>query len=68
MKKTPIFILLTIVLIAVYDVYIIMTAGKQESVSATMIRWGYDYPIFTFLMGVTFGHLFWRMKEKDIVK
>ena len=67
MKKiTPYFIIGTIVIIAVYDFWIIATQGKSESVSATMIRWSYDYPSFTFLMGFTFGHLFWKMKDKDV--
>ena len=67
MKKiTPYFIILTIIVIAVYDFYIIAVQGKAESVSATMIRWSHEYPSFTFLMGFTFGHLFWRMKKVDV--
>ena len=67
MKKiTPYFIILTILAIGIYDFWIIMEQGKSESVSATIIRWSHEYPSFTFLMGFTFGHLFWRMKEKDL--
>lgn len=67
-KYTPIFIIAIIVLIAVYDVWIISTQGKPQSISATMIRWSHDYPSFPFLMGFTMGHLFWKMKDKDIVE
>ena len=67
MKKiTPWFIILTIIVIGVYDFWIIGTQGKVESVSATVIRWSHEYPSFTFLMGFTFGHLFWRMKKEDV--
>ena len=66
MKWTVYFILLTILIIAGYDVYIMAVAGKPASVSATIIRWSHEYPSFTFLMGFTFGHLFWRMKDKDV--
>lgn len=65
-KITPYFIIATIIIIAVYDFWIITEQGKLESISSTMIRWSHEYPSFTFLMGFTFGHLFWRMKTKDV--
>tara|TARA_R110000868_G_C10972634_1_gene770634 strand:+ start:17749 stop:17967 length:219 start_codon:yes stop_codon:yes gene_type:complete len=67
MKKiTPYFIILVIILIGVYDFWIIAEQGKVESVSATIIRWSHEYPSFTFLLGFTMGHLFWRMKKEDV--
>ena len=45
---------------------IIAEQGKVESVSATIIRWSHEYPSFTFLIGFTFDHLFWRMKKVDV--
>jgi hypothetical protein len=65
-KKTVYFILLTIAVIAAYDIYIIMVAGKPASISATIIRWSHEYPAFVFCMGFTMGHLFWRMPDKSI--
>jgi len=65
-KITPWFIISVIVIIGVYDFWIIEEQGKIESVSATIIRWSHEYPSFTFLLGFTFGHLFWRMKDKDV--
>ena len=62
-KKTAIFILLTILAIAAWDVYAIVLGGHEVSISHTMIEWSYKYPIFTFLMGVVMGHLFWRMSD-----
>ena len=66
MKKTPIFIISIIVLIAAYDVFIITTEGKTQSISAYLIRWSHEYPSMTFSFGFTFGHLFWRMRASDI--
>lgn len=66
MKKTPIFIIFLVVIIAVYDFYIITTEGKSESISAVLIKWSYEYPSIPFLLGFVSGHLFWRMKDKDV--
>jgi hypothetical protein len=65
-NATVIFIVSIILLIAGWDVIAIVNGGKQASISATVIRWSHDYPSFTFIMGFTFGHLFWRMKDKDV--
>lgn len=67
MKKiTPYFIMILVVIIAVYDFWIIAEQGKSESVSATIIRWSYEYPSIPFLLGFTCGHLWWRMKDRDV--
>jgi len=62
-KKTVYFIALTIMLIAIWDVYAIVNGGTEASISHTMIVWSYKYPAFTFLMGFVMGHLFWRVRE-----
>lgn len=67
-KATVLFIVLTVLVIAGWDVYAIMTGGVESSISHTMIEWSYKYPIFTFLMGVTCGHLFWRMGDSPTTK
>ena len=68
MKKTVIFIAFIVVAIAVFDFYIIAAEGKQESISAYLIRWSHEYPSIPFLLGFTCAHLFWRMKDKDVNK
>ncbi len=65
-KITPYFILATVVIIAAYDFWIIAEAGKQQSISAVLIRWSHEYPSIPFLLGFLCGHLFWRMKDKDV--
>lgn len=66
MKKTVIFCIFLVVAITVFDFYIIAAEGKQASISATIIRWSYEYPSIVFLLGFVCGHLFWRMKDKDV--
>lgn len=65
MALTPIVVGLLVVLIAVYDVWIILKKGKQESISAYIIRWSKQYPSIPFLIGFVAGHLFWSMSDKD---
>lgn len=64
MKFTAaIFIIITIVIIAVVDVYFILGGGTEASISYQIITWSHEYPAFTFLMGFTMGHLFWKIKD-----
>lgn len=71
-KLTSIFILVGILLIAIYDVFVIFKGGTAASISMTMIKWSYKYPAFTFFAGFTCGHLFWRVRDiketKDLGK
>ena len=62
-KLTSLFIGLIIVMIAIYDVFAIMKGGTEESISYVIILWSYEYPAFTFCMGFTMGHLFWRVRN-----
>jgi hypothetical protein len=52
--------------IALFDVYIIYKNGKQESISAHIIRGSKQYPLLVLIFGVVLGHLFWSMKTEDI--
>jgi hypothetical protein len=65
-KITTYFIGITILAIAVYDIFAIYSGGTEASISHIMIEWSYKYPSFTFLMGFTMGHLFWRMRDTKI--
>ena len=65
-KITTYFIITLVIAIAIFDFWIIEDAGKYHSVSATLIRWAHNYPSIPFLLGFTSGHLFWRMKDKDV--
>jgi hypothetical protein len=58
--------ILLAMLIAAFDVYIIAKKGKQESISAYIIRGSHKYPLLVLLLGIVLGHLFWSMKTEDI--
>lgn len=70
MGLQAIFLIIIVLLIAIFDVVIITTKGKKSSISAWAIRISYKYPSIVFLvafgLGFTFGHLMWRMKTLDI--
>ena len=62
-KVTQYFILLLIVVIAVYDVVAYIWGGQIATISSVIIRdWSGEYPAFTFAMGFVMGHLFWPLK------
>lgn len=62
-KASSIFILVMIVVIAVFDVFVIIKGGTEASISHTIYVWSHNYPAFTFLTGFTMGHLFWRLRD-----
>jgi len=66
MNLTVIFIISVVVIIATYDTWVIYAKGKQESVSAHIIRGSKQYPLLVLLFGIALGHLFWSMKTEDI--
>jgi hypothetical protein len=59
------FVVALFVSIAVYDVWVISTAGKDASISQVLIDYAYAYPSFPFIMGFIMGHIFWRMPDKE---
>jgi hypothetical protein len=62
---TILFIFIIVASIAIFDVWIIMKKGKQESISAHIIRASHKYPSIPFLAGFVCGHLFWSMRQAD---
>lgn len=65
---TRIFIAAVIVLILIYDVYILVIGGTGTSVSHELIVWAYKYPVLPFAIGFVMGHLFWRMPSTEDTK
>lgn len=62
-KITPYFILITVMAIAIYDVWVILTYGNQESISAHLLSLGEVSLFFPALLGFTFGHLTWPNRK-----
>lgn len=61
---TKIFIVVSIVVIILFDMYVFMDGGTKATISWTMFTWAHSYPIFPFSMGVIMGHLFWQMDAR----
>lgn len=61
--KTMIFMAVTVFAILAWDVYAILVGGTESTISQIFIELSYEYPAMVFIMGFTFGHLFWRMKS-----
>ena len=62
-KMTVLFVMIIIVAIAVYDAIAITKGGTEASISHLLITWSYEFPAFTFAMGFTMGHLFWKIRD-----
>lgn len=65
MSTTTIVLLVAGAILALYDVYIIFTKGKYNSISAVIIRGSKRYPLVVLAFGVLLGHLFWSMNTFD---
>lgn len=65
MNITTLFILVTFAAIFIFDAYIIIAKGKQESISSHIIRGSKKYPLLVLLFGIVLGHLFWSMRVDD---
>lgn len=66
-KITLFFIIGILVAIGIYDVWVIKSAGTEASISWVIIEWSHKHPVFTFMIGFSMGHLFWRMKNPNII-
>lgn len=67
MNTTIIFIVVIVLAIAVFDVYIIASKGKYESISAHIIRLSKKAPLLVLIFGIVLGHLFWSMSSFDFL-
>ena len=56
---TTYFILITILLITIYDIWVIRNYGNQESISAHLLSLSEVSVFFPSLLGFVFGHLTW---------
>ena len=66
MNLTVLFLIIIASSLIIFDAFIIWKKGKQESISAHVIRGSHKYPLIVLLFGILLGHLFWSMKTEDI--
>ena len=59
-KYTQIFFLVTLLLIAVYDVIALFAWGVDATISRVVgVEASFDAPTIPFGVGIVMGHLFW---------
>jgi nitrogen fixation-related uncharacterized protein len=66
MNITLVFIVVTVLTVAVFDVWVILKKGKSESISAHAIKGSKKYPLLVLLTGVVIGHLFWSFRTEGL--
>ena len=49
-----------IVLLALWDLYVISMTGPEASISRVCLKWGEEFPLLLIILGVLIGHLFLR--------
>jgi membrane protein insertase Oxa1/YidC/SpoIIIJ len=69
MKKiTQIIMVVTTVLILIYDAIAYVKGGGEATISSIIIVTSHENPLLPFLMGVLMGHFFWRLSpNKDTI-
>ena len=50
----------------IFDIWVIAKRGKQESISAHVIRGSKKYPLIVLAFGILLGHLFWSMPTESV--
>lgn len=65
MNLTVVFIIALVLVVTIYDVWIIKKAGKYESISAHIIRMSKESRMLPLAVGVLIGHLWWSMDSFD---
>jgi len=65
MNLTVIFMIAAVLIIAIFDIWVIFAKGKRESISAWIIRESKNYPLLVLLLGIVLGHLTWSMDTFD---
>lgn len=59
-EKTKLVLTITVIVLSIYDVYMIWTYGPRASISEVIVTCTKDYPIIALIFGLICGHLFWR--------
>lgn len=59
-------LILTAVLLIVWDIYVYLAAGSDATISRVLL-WAGEHPVLPFSFGVLFGHLFWPQTKTRIV-
>lgn len=55
-------ILVTLALVAAWDIAVMATGKPEYSVSSITQSWSKENPVLPLIVGVVVGHLFWPIK------
>jgi hypothetical protein len=58
---TKVFILLIVVLVLVWDAYVILVGHQEATFSVILYESSKRWPIIAFVLGLVCGHLFWQV-------
>jgi hypothetical protein len=61
MTKTAMIVTASVILLAIYDLYAVVTGGTNSSISRFMQDAGFDAPAIVFTCGFIAGHIFGYM-------
>jgi hypothetical protein len=63
MSKTGIILLIIFIILGLYDLFVFVTGGEGETISAVLKEGSLNYPFILFSAGYVFGHIFSPMKS-----
>ncbi len=49
----------SIIVLVVYDIFILLDKGVDQTISSVLLKISKNYPIIPFALGIVFGHIFW---------
>lgn len=60
---TAIIMIATLVLLLVWDLYVIIKAGGKATISYIMAMTSLKFPLIPFAWGLLTGHFFWQIQS-----
>ncbi len=61
MNPTALVVFILLIIAGFWDLYCVVRKGTASSISAWIIKTTHISPVFTFVIGVIIGHLFFSM-------
>ena len=58
---TKFFIIITLAVILIYDVYAVLAGGTRSTISQVMAEWTVEWAPLTHLLMFLMGHMVWPM-------
>ena len=62
---TGIVIAVSVAVLIIYDIWAVVTAGNEATISVVILDLSHKYPIIPFAVGVICGHWFFRINRNE---